>query len=71
MKRNVGGLDRAFRAVFGLAVIGVGVYFKSWWGALGAVPLLTAVFQWCPVYVPSGFSSRAENRVGGAQIGPR
>jgi hypothetical protein len=60
MTRNVGGFDRVFRAVFGLAVIGAGVYFGSWWGALGAIPLLTAILQWCPVYVPSGFSSHRD-----------
>ncbi|HTK31270.1 MAG TPA: DUF2892 domain-containing protein [Candidatus Saccharimonadaceae bacterium] len=54
MKPNVGGLDRAFRIVLGLVVIGVGVYFKSWWGALGLMPLLTGLLRWCPVYLPFG-----------------
>ena len=54
MRRNVGGGDRIFRIVVGLAAIGAGIYFKSWWGALGALPLLTGVFRWCPVYAPFG-----------------
>ena len=62
MKKNVGGIDRAFRTFIGLAVIAAGVYFKSWWGALGLIPLLTAVFQWCPVYAPFGVSSCTEPR---------
>ena len=66
MKKNVGGIDRAFRALFGLGVIAVGVYFKSWWGALGAIPLLTAVFQWCPIYVPFGASTCTQKPTGGA-----
>jgi hypothetical protein len=57
MKRNMGGLDRGVRAVLGLAVIGVGLYFRSWWGALGLLPLLTAVIGWCPGYLPFGIST--------------
>lgn len=54
MKPNVGGIDRAFRIAVGLTVIGIGIYFKSWWGALGLMPLLSGVFRWCPMYVPFG-----------------
>jgi hypothetical protein len=59
MKPNVGGLDRAFRIVLGLVVIGVGVYSKSWWGALGLMPLLTGLLRWCPVYLPFGTTTCA------------
>jgi hypothetical protein len=63
MNRNVGGLDRGFRVVFGLFVIALGLTYRSWWGALGAVPLLTGIFAWCPVYLPFGTSTRVrENR---------
>ena len=54
MKPNVGGSDRAFRFFVGLAVIGAGVYFRSWWGALGLIPLATAILRWCPTYIPFG-----------------
>lgn len=57
MIKNVGGLDRAFRIVFGLAVIGLGVFYRSWWGALGLIPLLTGVLRFCPVYLPYGTST--------------
>ena len=57
MKPNVGGGDRIFRIVVGLVAIGAGIYFKSWWGALGLLPLLTGVFRWCPAYVPFGTST--------------
>ncbi len=50
MRPNVGGWDRQFRIVLGMVVIGMGIYFKSWWGALGAIPLLTGLLRWCPVY---------------------
>ena len=70
MKKNVGGIDRAFRALFGSAVIAVGVSFKSWWGALGAIPLLTAVVQWCPVYAPFGVSTCTRKPAGGTAAKP-
>lgn len=57
MTKNVCGIDRAVRIVIGLAAIGAGVYFQSWWGALGAVPLFTALSGWCPPYAMLGISS--------------
>jgi hypothetical protein len=57
MKKNVGGVDRILRIVVGLAVIGWGVYAQSWWGAIGVVPLFTALIGWCPAYLPFGISS--------------
>lgn len=49
---NVGKADQAARILVGLAIIGVGVVQESWWGAIGAVPLLTGMFRFCPVYLP-------------------
>jgi hypothetical protein len=57
MTPNVGGIDRTLRFVAGLAILGVGLYFKSWFGLIGLVPLLTATIRWCPAYLPLGFSS--------------
>jgi hypothetical protein len=57
MQRNVGGADRVFRLAIGAAIIGAGVYFESWWGAIGIVPILTAAIGWCPAYLPFGISS--------------
>lgn len=30
----------------------VGVYFQSWWGAVGIVPIATGLLRWCPAYIP-------------------
>lgn len=57
MKCNVGKVDRIIRVIVGLGIIGAGVYFKSWFGAIGAIPLLTAAMGWCPAYLPLGISS--------------
>jgi hypothetical protein len=52
MKCNVGKTDRIIRIVVGIVIIAVGFYFKSWWGAIGLIPILTAVIRFCPAYVP-------------------
>ncbi len=58
MKANVGGIDRALRIIVGLAVIGWGIYAKNWLGAIGAIPLVTGLIGWCPLYVPLKFSTK-------------
>jgi hypothetical protein len=57
MKPNVGGLDRIVRILAGLAILGAGFYFKSWFGLIGIVPILTGTFRFCPAYLPLGFNS--------------
>lgn len=57
MKPNVGSLDRILRIAAGAAIIGAGVYFQSWWGAVGIVPLLTAFVRFCPAYTLLGMST--------------
>ncbi len=57
MMKNVGSADRVVRVVLGLAIIAVGLYLKSWWGAVGVVPLLTAAIGWCPAYLPFGITT--------------
>jgi len=57
MKPNVGGLDRIVRIIAGLALLGAGFYFKTWWGLVGVVPILTATFRFCPAYLPFGLNT--------------
>lgn len=52
MQCNVGKTDRIIRGFAGLAVIGAGVMFGSWFGLIGAVLLFTAAIGWCPAYIP-------------------
>lgn len=59
MKPNVGGIDRILRLIAGLAVLGAGVFLKSWWGLVGLVPVLTALMRFCPAYLPLGLSTCA------------
>ena len=62
MKNNVGSIDRTLRIIIGIAVIGTGFYFQSWWGAVGLIPLFTGIIAWCPAYLPFGFSSCSCNK---------
>ncbi len=57
MKKNVGGADRILRVILGVAVIGLGLYFKSWWGIVGIVPLATGLLNFCPAYTLIGVST--------------
>lgn len=58
MKANVGGIDRVFRIVVGLALIAmVFVGPKALWGWIGVVPLVTAIFKFCPAYTLLGLKT--------------
>lgn len=57
MKCNMGKTDRIIRAIVGIAVLYLGYYYQSWWGAVGIIPLGTAIFGICPAYMPFGISS--------------
>jgi hypothetical protein len=60
---NVGFPDRAVRIVAGLALLAfaLGYIFPAtgwnWLGWIGVVPILTAVFGWCPLYTILGVST--------------
>ncbi|NOQ17515.1 MAG: DUF2892 domain-containing protein [Methyloprofundus sp.] len=57
MQANVGGLDKKIRIAAGIIIIGAGALMQSWWGAIGIVPLATALINWCPAYLPLGIST--------------
>ena len=57
MKKNVGSTDRMVRIVLGLIIGAAGIYFRSWWGLIGIIPVFTALIGWCPLYLPFGLST--------------
>ena len=57
MNVNVGKYERIIRVVAGLAIIAWGFYAKNWWGAIGAVPVLTGLIGWCPPYAMFGINT--------------
>ncbi len=60
MTCNVGTTDRLLRAIVGSAIIALGIYFQSWWGLIGVIPLLTALSAVCPSYMPFKISTAKE-----------
>lgn len=62
MKQNIGTMERAIRALLGLALIGaaVGVYGPAYttpWGWIGVALLGTAAIGWCPPYALLGINT--------------
>lgn len=57
MQCNIGKTDQAIRIIVGIVLIAAGLYFKSWWGAVGLVPLFTGALRWCPPYQLLGIST--------------
>lgn len=57
--KNVGSVDRALRAIFGLGVLSLAFFGpQSPWGYLGLIPLATAAIGFCPLYAIFGTSTR-------------
>jgi hypothetical protein len=66
MKPNIGTVDRVIRIVVGAAILAAGYYYRSWWGLIGLLPILTAIVRFCPGYLPFGISTcRAESSAPG------
>ncbi len=57
MNKNLGKIDRSLRVIVGIIVIGVGFFYNSWLGAIGIIPILTALIGWCPLYIPFKINS--------------
>ena len=57
MIKNIGSADQIIRLIIGVAISGLGLYFKSWWGLVAIVPILTAFIRTCPLYIPFGIKT--------------
>jgi hypothetical protein len=60
MKVNVGGPDKIIRIAVGAVIIAAGLFFGSWWGAVGLIPLATGLVNFCPAYVACGISTKKD-----------
>lgn len=59
MERNMGPQDRVIRMVLGVAILGAGIAYQSWWGLIGLIPLATSAVGTCPAYLPFGLRTCA------------
>jgi hypothetical protein len=50
MTCNIGRTGRIVRIVAGITIVGVGVYFQNWWGAIGVIPITIGTLGWCPAF---------------------
>jgi hypothetical protein len=57
MEKNVGGIDKTIRVIVGVIIIALGVVYNSWWGAIGLIPIATALVGWCPPYALLGINT--------------
>jgi membrane-associated protease RseP (regulator of RpoE activity) len=65
---NVGTIDRIVRIALGLALIAFALGYIApgtgwnWIGWIGVVPMLTAVFGYCPAYALFGMTTCSAQR---------
>jgi hypothetical protein len=49
---NVGKIDKSIRLIIGVVIAVLGLYYQSWWGLLAIIPIATAIFGFCTLYIP-------------------
>ncbi|HWP96017.1 MAG TPA: DUF2892 domain-containing protein [Syntrophomonadaceae bacterium] len=57
MKCNVGKTEQMIRIGIGVVMIGIGIYFRSWWGLIGILPIITGTIRYCPASAILGVST--------------
>lgn len=57
MKANVGSVDKVLRIMLGVALIAWAAMGGPVWAWIGVVPLLTGLFNFCPLYALLGMST--------------
>ena len=58
MKANVGGIDKVLRIIGGVILIALtATNIIGPWGWIGVVPLLTGLFNFCPLYSVLGIKT--------------
>ena len=50
MQCNLGKTDKIIRLTIGAVILVIGLVMKSWWGLIGLLPILTAVFGYGGLY---------------------
>jgi sulfite exporter TauE/SafE len=61
MTQNVGGIERILRIIAGLAILAWGFLLSdpiNIWGAIGAIPLITGLISYCPLWSIFGINTK-------------
>ena len=61
MNKNIGSLDNTIRLIVGILIIVVGFVNESLLGAIGLIPILTALISWCPLYTILKIDTKCRN----------
>jgi hypothetical protein len=64
MMCNIGKVDRIIRVVIGVLIIAWGLMNNNWLGAIGLIPLGTALVGWCPLYAIFGINTGCKKKIG-------
>jgi predicted RND superfamily exporter protein len=62
MKQNVGNTDKVLRIILGILIAVLGYYYKTWWGLVALIPLVTAFIGFCPLYPIFKISTKKEEQ---------
>jgi hypothetical protein len=60
MKCNVGKTEQILRVGIGVVIVLLGLYFGSWWGIIGLLPIITGSIRYCPLSDILGISLQVE-----------
>jgi hypothetical protein len=58
--KNIGGTDQTIRLIAGLVLLSVVIIGSGgwrWFGLIGLIPLLSAIFRVCPLYLTLGINT--------------
>ena len=61
LKKNVGYIDSIIRVVLGTLIVAIGLYYNSYWGFIGLIPVISGAISFCPVYRLLGTSTMNPN----------
>lgn len=50
LKKNVGHIESIVRVTIGALIMAAGLYFDSWWGFVGLIPVFSGGVSFCPIY---------------------
>ena len=63
MKCNIGETDKTVRWILGLIILILGFVYKSWFGLIGLVLIITDIIGFCPLYTIFRISTCKEHPV--------